>query len=104
MIRRVLKVGLFLLPVLFLFPNLDAFPFIKGSEFSDLLISHYPNALFLQRTLIEDGSVPLWSPLILSGYPFAANPLSGLFYLPGFWALFFPLPHGINLLVIAHLL
>ena len=102
--RRAVKAALFLLPVMFLLPNLSAVPFGRGAEFSDLLVSHYPNALFLQRTLFGTGSVPLWSPLILSGYPFAANPLSSLFYPPAWVFLLLPLPLGINGLVIAHLL
>jgi hypothetical protein len=40
----------------------------------------------------------------LSGYPFAANPLSGLWYPPGWLALLLPLPLGFNLLIGLHLL
>jgi hypothetical protein len=42
--------------------------------------------------------------LILSGYPFAANPLAGIWYLPGWLAYLFPLPLGFNLSVGLHLL
>lgn len=96
--------ALFLLPVLFLLPWLGDFPFQPSSSYSDMAISHLPNALFLRRALLEWGEIPLWSPTILSGYPFAANPLSGLYYLPGWLALAFPLPFGFNLLVILHLI
>ncbi len=104
MIRRLLRAALFLLPVLILLPNLGRFPFPPGSPFSDLVISHYPNALFVQRSLTEWKTVPLWSPTILSGYPFAADPLSGLYYLPGWFVLLFPLVVGFNLLVVLHLI
>jgi hypothetical protein len=39
----------------------------------------------------------------LSGYPFAANPLSGLWYPPGWLILLAPLPFGFNLLIGIHL-
>jgi hypothetical protein len=93
----------FLAPVAALLLNLNSFPLLRGSTFSDLLISHYPNALFLQRTLASGGGIPWWSPQILSGAPFAANPLAGLFYLPGWLALLFPLPAGLNLSIALHL-
>jgi hypothetical protein len=102
--HKVLRAALFLLPVLILLPYLDLFPFHPSSVYSDLMISHYPNALFLQRSIIEEHSVPLWSSNILSGYPFAANPLSGLFYPPGWLALLFPLNWGFNLTVVLHLI
>ena len=34
--------------------------------------------------------------------PFAANPLAGLFYLPGWFAIIFPLPEGISVILSAH--
>lgn len=94
---------LIVLPALILLPGLGRFPFQPGAGFSDLLVSHYPNGLYLQQSIREWGVIPLWSPRILGGYPFAANPLAGLFYPPGWLALLLPLPEGFNLLVIAHL-
>ena len=104
MMRKATIAALFLLPILFLIPHLDQFPFQPGAEFTDLAISHYPNALFLQQSLQTFKTIPLWSPTILSGYPFAANPLSSLYYLPGWLSILFPLPFGFNLMVILHLL
>ena len=101
--RKLLLAALFVLPVSILLPFMDRYPFHPGSEFSDLMVSHYPNALYLQRSLSENHAIPLWSPLILSGYPFAANPLSGLFYPPGWLALLFPLNWGFNLAIVLHL-
>lgn len=101
--RKVTFAALFVLPVLFLLPWLGDFPFQPTSTYSDLAVSHLPNAIYLRESLLRWGEVPLWSTTILSGYPFAANPLSGLFYLPGWLALAFPLPLGFNLLVVLHL-
>jgi hypothetical protein len=77
-----------------------AYP-IRGL-YSDLAISHYPNAEFLRSSLVK-GEIPLWSPLLFAGYPFAANPLSGLHYPPGWLALIFTLPLGFNLIAALHL-
>lgn len=41
--------------------------------------------------------------MIMSGYPFAGDPLSGLWYPPGWLALLFPLPLGINLVTWLHI-
>lgn len=75
----------------------------RGGAYSDLLISHWPNAAFVRRSLIEWGQVPLWNPMILSGAPFAADPLSGLFYPPNWLA--FVLNPGVafNLLAWLHI-
>ncbi len=49
------------------------------------------------------GQLPLWSPMLFAGYPFAANPLSGLWYIPGWFSLLFSLPLGFNLNLLIHL-
>lgn len=92
------------LPLLFLLPALGGFIFNQGADFNDIAISHYPNALWIQRSITEWGEVPLWSNTILSGYPFAANPLSGLHYPPGWLGLLLPLPFGLNLVAVLHLI
>ena len=69
-----------------------------------MALAHYPYAVYLRQAVLVEHRLPLWSPLILSGAPFAANPLSGLWYPPGWLALLFPLPLGFNLLVLLHLL
>jgi hypothetical protein len=101
--RKILLAACFVLPDLILLPHLSQFPFQPEGQFSDLLISHYPNGIYIQQSIREWKTIPLWSDNILSGYPFAANPLAGLFYLPGWLALLFPLPFGFNLLVAFHL-
>ncbi len=98
-------VMLVLCPVLILSTGLLQFPFpASGAAYTDLLVTHYPNAVFVKNTIAANHVVPLWSDMIMSGYPFAGDPLSGLFYPPGWIALLFPLPLGFNLLVIAHLI
>lgn len=94
----------FLLPVLVLLPGLGSFLYPgSGAAYSDMAITHYPNALFLQNAL-RQGEVPLWSQQILSGFPFVAHPYSGLWYPPYWLALLFPLPLGLNLVLAAHVL
>jgi hypothetical protein len=95
--------ALILIPLLVILPQLNTFAYPPHpGAFSDLAVTHYPNAYFMQRELVAHRSVPLWSPLIMSGYPFAANPLSGLMYPPGWLALLLPLPAGMNLIAALH--
>jgi hypothetical protein len=65
--------------------NAQSLPFIPGAPYSDAVISHWPNALFFQRT-IQSGTFPLWRPLMMSGQPFTTNPLNKAWY-PLEWAL-----------------
>ena len=92
-----------LIPLLIFIPGMNDFIFLPGNNYSDITISHYPNLFFLQQSLSSGHGIPLWSPNILSGYPFIANPLSGIHYPPGWLALLFPLPLGINLVAALHL-
>ena len=102
--KQILKVVLFLIPALVYVPTFlgsTAIPFGKGA-FSDLLITHYPNILYLRNSILINLEIPFWSGMIHSGTPFAANPLAGLFYLPGWFAMIFPLPAGLSIVVAAH--
>lgn len=101
--RRLLIVLILLAAAGFSFFNLSDFAFQPLSNYSDLAISHYPNAVYLLHSIAEWRQIPLWSDAILSGYPFAADPLAGLWYLPGWIAYLFPLPLGFNLNVLLHL-
>jgi hypothetical protein len=93
------------IPLFLLIPFLNSFPYPNsGSLYSDLTISHYPNGVFLKDAILNMQEIPLWSPTILTGYPFAANPLSGLWYPLGWLILITPLPLGFNLLVGLHLI
>jgi hypothetical protein len=91
------------LPLLPFLARIGDFIYLRGSDFSDLAISHLPNLLYLREALIEYRTIPLWSPTILSGFPFFANPLSGLWYPPGWPAGIWPEPWAFNLLAGLHL-
>jgi len=82
----------------------DWVPWSAKGAYSDLAITHWPNAVFIRDTWRETGRLPLWRPLIMAGAPFAANPLSGLWYPPNLLLLFLPLPAAFNLLLALHLL
>jgi hypothetical protein len=77
-----------------------------GAPASDLTVTHWPNAQFTRRMLWQEGRFPVWRPTIMSGVPFAANPLTGLYY-PLNWLLLFlpwlPLSVGFNVSAVVHL-
>jgi len=102
-----LLVLLALMAAAFFWPLLlqpGGFLYRPNSDYSDLTITHWPNALFIRRSLATWGQVPLWRPLILGGEPFAANPLSGLWYPPNLLLLVLPLTPAFNLLFLLHAL
>ena len=75
------------------------------SSYSDLTITHWPAFAYTRDQLQATGQIPLWRTSILSGTPFAADPLSGLFY-PPHWIAFVPvlsLSVAFNLLMLFHL-
>jgi hypothetical protein len=102
--RRIFILAFLTIPLTILLPGLNDFVYPLGSQYSDLTISHYPNLIFLRQSLAAGDGIPLWSNTILSGYPFAANPLSGLWYPPGWLLVVLPLPIGFNFLVMLHML
>jgi hypothetical protein len=76
-----------------------------GSPFTDLLVTHLPNADYARRTLWETGQWPLWNAQLFGGQPFAADPLGGIWYPPA-WLLLMPrlpLVLGFNVLLALHL-
>ena len=103
--REIKSVWPIFIPLLVMLPGITQFPYPnRTAEYSDLVITHYPNADYLKSAIMQFGAVPLWSPTILSGYPFFGNPLAGLWYPPGWLALVFPLPFGFNIMIILHML
>jgi hypothetical protein len=83
--------------------DLTGVPFYQEASYSDLLIAHLPNARFIGNALVEWGQIPLWNPTILAGAPFAADPLSGMAYLPTWAAVILPAPVTFNLLIMLHM-
>lgn len=81
----------------------DNLPTPRGASFSDAMTSHWPNALFLRRAVLDDGVWPLWRPSIMSGTPFAANPLSKVWYPPQWLVLLLPPGWHLNVLIWLHL-
>jgi len=102
--RHPINLSYFLLaiPLLIWLPWLGYFAYPPNLQSSDLVISHWPNALYIARTLQRYGEVPFWSDLILGGYPFVADPLSGLWYPPGWITILMPSALGFNLALLLH--
>jgi hypothetical protein len=97
---------LLFVPLLYLAPvladPLQVHPALRA-DYSDLTIAHWPSAEFVRRSLIQYGEIPLWNPHTLGGTPFAADPLSGLYYPPLWLALVLPPPLAFNILFLVHL-
>jgi hypothetical protein len=102
-IKRYLWYLLLLFPAAPVLLGLGAFIYPRYSEYSDLTISHLPNAIFILNTLRTDGFIPLWSNLFMGGYPFSADPLAGLWYPPNWIGILVPAPYGFNLAAGLHL-
>ena len=64
---------LVIVPALIILPNVNDFAYPLNSPFTDLAISHFPNAVYIHELIFKWGEVPLWSDAIMSGYPFAAD-------------------------------
>jgi len=76
-----------------------------NAQFTDLTITHWPAFAYTRDQLQTTGQIPLWRSSILSGTPFASDPLAGLFY-PPHWIAFMPavpLSLAFNLLMLCHL-
>jgi len=93
------------LALLYLWPltlQPNAIPFHPRLPYSDLLISHLPNAQYAHASLTQFGQWPLWNAQIMAGQPFAADPLAGVWYPPN-WILFiWPVPIAFNFLFVLH--
>lgn len=98
-------VGLMLLlPLIPWLVQSGSFYYSSNSDYSDLAVSHLPNAIYLVESLKSGGEFPLWSNLILGGAPFAADPLAGVWYVQGWVAYFLPQPFGFNVTLLLHIL
>jgi len=102
--KKVVWLIILMLPVLWMIPRLGDFFYVSQADYNDIAISHLPNAYTLLDGLRNWHVLPLWSDRILSGYPFIANPLSGIWYPPGLLALLFELPLGFNLVFCLHVI
>lgn len=102
-----IRIGILLiLPLLWLAPllgDLGQIHMTPGADYSDLAIAHWPSAEFIRQSLLQYGEIPFWNPHTLGGTPFAADPLSGLYYPPLWLALILPAPLAFNILFLLHL-
>src|SRR5436190_17318369 len=92
-------IGLVLLAVGF---GPDTLPFPVQSQYSDAVVSHWPNTIYFQQSL-QGGALPLWRNLLMSGQQFAANPLNKVWYPPQWLALLLPATVHLNVLIWLHL-
>jgi hypothetical protein len=101
---QLLLLLILLIPFALYFPKMGYFAYPLRSDYSDLVITHYPNAVYIRNAILEEHSIPLWSQLIFSGYPFHADPLTGYLYPPNWIAYILPSPFAFNVLIFAHIL
>jgi Bacterial membrane protein YfhO len=71
---------------------------------SDLMISHWPTALLIQRTFTQEHRLPLWDPYFGGGQPLAADPLAALFYPPTHLVHFLSVQDYYLVLIMGHLI
>src|SRR5271157_2372108 len=71
---------------------------------SDLMISHWPTALLIQRTFLQEHRLPLWNPYFGGGQPLAADPLAALFYPPTHLVHFLSVQDYYLVLIMGHLI
>ncbi len=74
-----------------------------ASSYSDVMISHWPTALLIQRTFTQEHRLPLWNPYFAGGQPLAADPLAALFYPPTHLVHFLSLRDYYLVLIMGHL-
>jgi hypothetical protein len=83
--------------------HLKDFLFHPTAQYSDVLISHWPNWHFIREALDTWQEFPMWNPLILSGAPLVGDPLFGIWYPPNWLNAILPDGIAINLLFWFHL-
>ncbi len=82
----------------------DMLPAAGRGSTSDLVFSHWPTALLIQRTFAEGHGFPLWNPYFGGGLPLAADPLAAFFYPPTQLVHFFSLRDYFLILIMGHLI
>jgi len=74
-----------------------------GDPSSDIMISHWPSALLLKRTVSSEHRLPLWNPFYGGGRPLSADPLAAIFYPPTQLVNLVPIRDYYLLLMLGHL-
>jgi hypothetical protein len=70
---------------------------------SDIMISHWPSAILIKRTISLEHRLPLWNPYYAGGRPLAADPLAAMFYPPTQLVNLVPIRDYYMLLLLGHL-
>lgn len=95
----------FVIVTLLLWPGPFTFNLLPaGGLGSDLMRSHWPTALLIQRTVAQQHRLPLWNPYFGGGQPLVADPLAAVFYPATQLANFLPLRVYYLVLLMGHLL
>ncbi|HET7091232.1 MAG TPA: hypothetical protein VFL17_21570 [Anaerolineae bacterium] len=81
----------------------DGLIYPPQGSFTDLTITHWPAFDYLSASLRQTGALPLWRTSILGGTPFAADPVTGTWYLPNWLSIALPLEAFFKLIFAAHL-
>lgn len=82
----------------------DTLPFTRSeARFSDSIVAHWPNALFLRESILLHSKFPVWRETTLAGQPFAANPLNKTAYPLQWLVLLLPPTMHLNMQVLLHL-
>ncbi len=81
----------------------DGLIYPAHGQFSDLTITHWPAFQYLRDALDQRGAIPMWRTSILGGTPFAADPVTGVWYPPNWLSVVLPLEWFFKLIVVAHL-
>jgi hypothetical protein len=81
----------------------DNGPMPLVAQQTDFFDTHLPITRYVHDTLTQYGYAPVWNAAILSGQPFAADPLSGYWYLPNWLTFWQPQPWMFTLLFLLHL-
>ena len=102
-----LKAGLVTLGAIFLLLaglKLDGLPYIRqDARYSDSVLAHWPNALFLSESVWVRHEFPVWRETTMAGQPFAANPLNKTTYPLQWLALILQPAVHLNLMIMLHL-
>ncbi|HEX7566987.1 MAG TPA: hypothetical protein VF355_00320, partial [Anaerolineaceae bacterium] len=104
--RAVIPTALLFWALLNLFPIIshpEQIPMPLVVQDSDFVITHLPVAVYVHNNLAQYGQIPLWNTTMMSGQPFAADPLSGYWYLPNWLTFWQPYPWMFSLLFLLHL-
>ena len=71
---------------------------------SDVMISHWPSALLIKRTISLEHRLPLWNPHYAGGRPLTADPLAAMFYPATQLVNLFPIRDYFLILMLGHIM